>query len=292
METKLLTLESLYGFVIYITEQGLKNNARTIRNRGRIVTSNNNEPIRFGSADMAILYADIALGLHKNDYKLKVIKFDSKKNKIVEICNFESMQEFSNNTYQVIVDDMCYYIKENKVDTVKSIRYFVFENGDSERTEKTYGRKRNKALMRLIIKAATEYLYTSGILSGVKRVSPDEIEISFKNSSARMHVMTNGLISNINKIRKENNEGLQPQFTRCIPFDNSLDKYTTIFSFVTKNIMEPDGFGYMSDIDNDIERCYQYIENYILDLSIEDSKFSTFKYRPIEFNGTILCKEY
>jgi len=145
--------------------------------------------------------------------------------------------------------------------------------------------------LRLIIKAATEYLYTSGILSGVKRVSPDEIEISFKNSSAKIHVMTNGLISNINKTRKENNEGLQPQFSRCIPFDNSLDKYTTIFSFVTKNVAEPDGFGYESDIDSDIERCYKYIENYILDLSIEDNKLNSFKYRPIEFNGTILCKD-
>ena len=289
IETKLLTLDGTYGFAIYMTELGMKNNPN-IRNRGRIVLDKNNKPVLFTNANIAFLVADMEFGLYKGEFKLKVIKYDPKKNKITDICNFEAMQPFGNNNYQVITKDMVYYIREYRICTVKSIRYFVFENGDIERTEKSYGRSRNKYLLKLISQAAARYLYVGGTLSGVSRISPDELEISFKNSSAKIHIMTNGLIANINKVRREDSEGL-PQYKRCIPFDNTLDKYVTLFSYVTKETAESDNFGFDGEIDQDIERTYKYIQDYIADQVPKDSKLAGFKYLPIEFNGTILTKD-
>jgi hypothetical protein len=103
-------------------------------------------------------------------------------------------------------------------------------------------------------------------------------------------VLTNGLIANINRNRKEDVES-SSQYQRCIPFDNSLDKYVTLYSYVTKELAEPDGFGFGGEIDNDIEECYNYIERYIRRLAAEkDEKLDTLKFLPVLFNGTILSR--
>jgi hypothetical protein len=289
METKLITLDNLYGFAIYLTEPGLKANPG-IRNRSRIVADKNNNPMMFSNVNLAVLMAEVNIGLIKGEFKLKVIKFDHKKNKITDICNYEAMHKINDNTYQVIVKDMMYCIREQSINTVKSIRYFVFEDGDKIRTETPYGRKRNKQLMKIISNGAVEYLYKVGTLSHVKRLSPDELEIGFKNSTAKIRVLTNGLIANINRNRKEDVES-SSQYQRCIPFDNSLDKYVTLYSYVTKELAEPDGFGFGGEIDNDIEACYEYIEKYIRRLAAEkDEKLDTLKFLPVLFNGTILSR--
>jgi len=132
-------------------------------------------------------------------------------------------------------------------------------------------------------------LYKDGTLSGVSRLSPDELEISFKNSSAKIHIMTIGLIANINKVRRES-EGISV-YKRCIPFDNALDKYTTLYSYVTKETAESDNYGFDGEIDQDIEKTYQSIKEYIAEQAAKDNKLEGFKYLPIEFNGTILTKE-
>lgn len=285
-ETKLITLDRIYGFAIYLTKSGLANH-KAIRNRKNYITNRDGNPILFKNSKMADLWAQNAIYLQNGEYILKLIKYD--KGKLTEICKYDDMQQYSENLYHVITDKMIYFIKEQEVRTVKQIRYFVFDNGDVERTKPEVGKKRSRKLMNMILQASRSYFYAQGYLDGIARISSDEIEISFKNSSAKIHILTNGLIANINQNRKTDTTG--SQYCRCLPFDSNLDKFTTFYSYVSKDSMEPDGergFGFEGDIDQTIESCYEYIAGYLQDFNITEPGSIAFKYLPIHFEGNIL----
>lgn len=289
-EQKLVSLKRDYGIILYIIGEGRTINSLPA-NRNFVVYNQNDEPMLFQNREIAKLYAEEELGLTKNMYRMKIAKYDTKAGKLKVVCNFEDMQDMENGTYQYIGDELIYFIKPEYVSYVSTIRYFCFERGDENRTSKVYGRKRNKQLIHDIVKCLRDYFYNAGILAGIKIVSSDEVVVSFKKSTTKMHIMTNGLISNINKARKERMDESNRQFSRCIPFINELDKYTTIFSFTTKDIMEPEGFGFTGEIDQDVERVYEFIEDFFEGQVNPLGEDVDFKYIPVEFNGTILLKE-
>lgn len=283
-EQKLVTLDTDYGFGIYLPNSTLKDRTN-IRRCGNYAANKDNNPILFKNHEIAIYYAKISLWLNVRDFKINVIKFARKKHKITTIAKFEEMQEFGHGIYQYISDDIIYYIKEQYIDTVEKIQYFVFEDGDSVRSEKPYGPKRQKELFREIRQAATSAFYYTGDLDSVEMVSDDEIEIRFKNSTTKLHITTNAFIARYNMQRKEDQES--SQFNRCLPFSKNMDKYLTFYTWVSKDNAEPDNFGFEGNIKDSVENVYNYMLQYLRETQSQDAKAA---YSPVEFKGVILTK--
>ena len=280
-EQKLITLDTDYGFGIYLPNSTIKNKG-TIRRTGNYAANKDNNPYMFKNNKIAYQFARLSMGLNFSEFKINVIKFNKKKHKIQTIAKFEDMQLLNNNTYQYISDDMIYYIRERYIDIVEYIQYLVFENGDTERYEKPYGPNRNKELFRQIINAAIIAFYRTGILKGIK-VEDETIVISFINSTKKIHITTNSYIAKLNMARKEDTEA--SQYSRCLPYDKRMDKYLTFYSYVSRDNSEPeDNFG--NNKADDVTAIYDYIVNYII-----NNDDSPLKLSQVEFKGVILTKD-
>ena len=290
-EQKLITLDTEYGFGIYVPNATIKARGaekKNIRRCGNYAANKDNNPLMFKNHKIAITYAKNCLHFNSREFKINVIKFSRKKRKIYTIAKFEEMQEFSNNTYQYINDDMIYYIKEQYIDVVNSIQYIVFENGDSVRSEEKYGKPRQRQLFDYVREAAIYAFYYTGDIDGVSSPTNEELVITFKNSTAKIHIVTNSYIARLNVLRKE--DPTSSQFQRCLPFNKAMDKYLTFYTWVSKNNAEPDNFGFEGDIDNTIIGIYNYILDYLEDIAKEEDK-PVPEYSSVEFKGVILTRD-
>ncbi len=285
MEQKVILLDTLYGFAIKIGP----NVKRRIRTTQGFAANLSGNVIMFKNHEIAALYAGIQLCLNPGDYSIILIK-NAKGKKAVEICSWEDMDTFDDDSkglysYYYPNGDVL-FIKERYLSVVQSIQYIVFNDGDVRRTEdRKEGMRTQKHLLNLIRKAAVETFYYFGVFEGVKQVNAEELEISFKNSTSKIHICTNGNIARFNKIRKET--GSIPQCARCIPFLKDMDKYTTFFMYIDKDSAEPNNFGFDAGIDEDIKKSMAMIIEYLKDMQANDPDFSI-KTIPVEFNGTIL----
>ena len=282
---KILELDSRnYGFAIRVSG----NVKTTLKRTSEFLAGKDNRPILYNNVQIALLSVKMKYYLSPKDVSIKLIKYESDKNRIIILCDYNDMFDCGNGLLQFISKDKIYFVKQTHIDSVLDIRYVVFEDGDNNRTEKEYGHKRQKQLFHMLKNAAVSAFKYSGIIDGI-HVQAEEIIISLKNSSAKIHMCSNGNIARYNTARKEQDGVMPPQFTRCIPYDKVMDKYTTIYCYTAKDNSEPSDFGFSGDIMKDVEYIFGEILEYLKGEEQYNENLKP-KYSKVEFKGVILTK--
>lgn len=196
--------------------------------------------------------------------------------------SIDSCQKIGN-TYQIFKDDTLIRIEENQLSILIGSGYFVFENGDTERSDRLYGVKIQDTYLKIIkdmfytfimynIKAEN---FSGNLIERIERKSNKEYVIKLNNSSVKIHIMLNSALMDLNQYRKS-------KFIGCIPFDKNMDKYTTIFCYITRDPSEPSKA-------NSILRA-EYILSFISGVLKE--LYPDFNgYRDVKFDKKIIVKE-
>ena len=169
------------------------------------------------------------------------------------------------------------FIQEIYRHNVERIGYLCFENGDIERCDREYGTKRQKQLLSML-SDSIQYTFSANrenTISKIDKISPKEYILHVKNSTARIHIMTNSKIMDINQVRKHRDQ-------RCIPFIKEVDKFLTLFVFTSVDRYERKSNNYEDKITSIIDQ----IMDFIFDNSdLEDDEL---KYLSVEFEGFIV----
>ena len=192
---------------------------------------NDQGPFLFTNMESAKIVTDVSA---RNDYKQYFICLEDMMYPIDDCL-------IVGNEFHVINNNE--YIIAKQVVGVKlvSAGYFVFENGDIERSDREYGTKRQKELFNTIRKAATRLMYNVDLNDGnyhvnfMGRGANKDFRFKIKDSTAEIHVITNSHLMDYNQMRKENNQ-------RVLPFLKNMDKYLTFYVYGTKNANEPKSF--------------------------------------------------
>lgn len=112
--------------------------------------------------------------------------------------------------------------------------YIVFENGDTNRCDKKYGYKRSQELFRFIM-CGIEAAFTDNFDEyniSYTDVYRGEIVVHLKNCTGSIHIHTNSNLMDINQCRKEEEK-------KAFPFDKNMDKFTTFYTYISKDVTEP-----------------------------------------------------
>lgn len=165
-----------------------------------------------------------------------------------------------------------YYIEEFTSHMVERIGYISIENGIESRCERTYGITRSKELFAAIESGLYNNLLLkdTNSISKIEKISRKEFIIHVKGSTARIHILGNSKIMDINQARSKEGQ-------RCIPYMKKVDKFITAFVFVTKDKMEKEFINSESKVTEIINYLVEYI----------GKSFENAEYYPIDFGGTI-----
>ena len=151
-----------------------------------------------------------------------------------KIIPLESCQKIGN-AYQYFDDnDTILCIEETKVAKVTSIGYLVFEDGDTVRCDKKYGMNRVNELMKSVRDDLTQIFCENNQESAIRNIynhKNKEYIIASRDTSARIHILTNSYLMDINQARKAKGD-------KVLIFDKQMDKFTTLFVYSTKLIDE------------------------------------------------------
>ena len=226
----------------------------------------------FKSLDLAKVYAANDANI-KNpyDYKVWLILED-------EEIDFDVVEEFEG-YYEYFSESTRHFIIPKKKDEVLKLGYFVFENGDRTLTDKEYGRKRGRELYGYIREALSDlikYPYRIPAIDSIYRDSNGHMCASLKDSTCKIHVCYNNQIMTLNQERKE--LGI-----RCLPYEKSMDKFVTIYTYITKDIFEPKRF------ENDLKAIQ--VQQLIVDFIKEKYPESEPRYIGVNFNGNIFLED-
>lgn len=192
--------------------------------------------------------------------------------------SFDRAQKIGN-SYQVYDNDTRYIITEDKTAKTIKLGYLVFENGDQIRIDKKLGNKKQKELLKRIRDVATSILCENdqdGIVNIYNK--SNEYVIALKNYTAKIHILTNSKLMDINQARKEENK-------HCFPFKKEMDKFTTFYVYATKDMIEP--------IRLDTEKSVDTVLDYIVsDLNMYQSETDPeVRFVPVSYNGFITIDE-
>ena len=187
---------------------------------------------------------------------------------------------YYNGKYQYIdrEENIRYIIQEFKEFKTLSVGYLCFEDGDTVRCEKKYGIKRQKELMNIVSDICTDILCKNDdiTIDKIVKKSSKELILRLKGSSGRIHILSNSHLMDINQERKE--EG-----NRAFPFVKQMDKFTTLYVFITKDKSEP----FRINTDDNINILLNCIVE-SLQVNIPETNP---KYIPVEYNGYINLME-
>ena len=150
--------------------------------------------------------------------------------------------------------------KEPEEEEVIELGYFIFENGDTVQNNLEYGVEHSKmyfdyiketlyALLKYRISLCDKY---SCKISKIHKLVNGHMVVSFINSTQKLHILFNRKLFQFNKKRKEN--GL-----RVLPFDKTVDKFLTIYVYLTKDPEEEIQDNYediFASIVEDINMCH------------------------------------
>ena len=124
-------------------------------------------------------------------------------------------------------------IEERKSHHVMEIGYLVFDNGDTVRSNKAESIYRQRDIFNGMCQAFSNILFENKLnISQIKKKSRREIVIKFKNSTTEIHILTNSQLMYFNQRRVEKKE-------RVLPFVKSMDKFTTFYVYIKRDILEP-----------------------------------------------------
>lgn len=177
-----------------------------------------------------------------------------------------------------------YIIHEKKEYKIIRNGYLVFEDGDINRCDKKYGFKRRKELMlyisdmvKSILKNENDILRKKNIgITKINKINDSELILSVYRSTAKIHILTNSRLMDMNQERKLNN-------IRAIPFSKNMDKFTTMYVYADKDYFDP--------INNNAEEKVELIINAIVDQLVEEIPELKTKFVGIEFTGYVNVME-
>lgn len=204
------------------------------------------------------------------DYKVWIFLEDG-----LEI-DFDDVEKISNYYEYYDLERGLIFIDEENLEKIIYIGYFVFEDGDTVKcSDKKYGVKRSKELMKYCKEALELILRFPELQVSIDSLRYDNnshYTSNIKGCTGKIHICYNSQLMDLNMKRKEYE-------TRCLPYDNKMDKYTTIYMYGTKDISDPNIF--------EIEKKMDYIKDLILSYLKDTYPESSPKFSPVEFKGTI-----
>ena len=185
----------------------------------------------FKSLALAKVYLERIKGI-RDPYQYKVwLVLDE------QVIDYDNIQ-FIDGFYEYCDGEIWYFIEETIVEEVCKIGYFVFENGDKVHSDKKYGSRRQKEFLNMIREAISNhvvYPYFDGALSGCHKDDNCQFYAAVKGSTCKIRFCKNDMVMTINQNRKADG-------VRCIPYEKSMDKFLTIYAYITKDISEQKKF--------------------------------------------------
>ena len=141
-----------------------------------------------------------------------------------------------NGVYKIIdkCNNQIISVKEKTEYKASKFGYIIFEDGDTIRSDKQYGRQRNDQLMCTIASAIELAFIENRDEFGVAYTESynSEFVIHLRDCTGAIHICTNGNLMDINQCRKE--AGL-----KVFPFDKNMDKFTTFYTYISRDVSEP-----------------------------------------------------
>lgn len=218
LQTKELETNNRIGFKVKIFGKYLKTTKGSERVLGNLELAK------------AIAYANGA----KSDRDFEV-EFVVYKNRIP----FEYIQKI-NNHYEFFGETngqlVRFIIKEESITEYNNFGYIVFDNGDNERVNKEIGIKRNRALRNILISSIEKIALRTGTVSDIN-VYDRGVTVSFFNTTSKLSFVNNNEIMEINQWRRELDTE-NKDYKACFPYLKYMDKFTTFYSFTSKELYE------------------------------------------------------
>ena len=232
------------------------------------------DPIRFSSMELAKMAAD-AIFTSNNDrvsYTLVITTKTGRKEydmkEAMEIDGYFQLYDLKKN--------IKYYIKGKSEPKVRWIGYISLDNGFHERKDKNYGIQRSKYLFEALENSMQKLMLSNenNGISEIRKTSNREYTLCVKNSSAKIHIMGNSNIMDLNQRRKEKGE-------RVIPFEKNVDKFLTIYVYITTENNELKFF-------NSAEKALDVLHNLINDAYNNNEDLDSLDLIEVEFTGYLI----
>lgn len=148
---------------------------------------------------------------------------------------------------EVFDGDIRYIIFEDHTAKAYDFRYIVFNNGDEILSEKEEGLKNQRKIFDNIVNALYyDFLQIGSEITAIRQ-RDSECIVEVANSTAKIHIIFNKRLIEINKERKEKD-------MYCFHFLKNMDRYNTFYVFVTRDVKEP-------KIANSENKCNLILEN-------------------------------
>ena len=165
----------------------------------------------------------------------------------------------------------CYFIKEENINRVTSIGYFTFADIYPDTTGNTISAK-YKEYIKNAINEIVKYPDSFPTISKISIDKNGHLVAYVKGTTIQIHILTNSQIMDLNTKRKE--YGM-----RCIPYLKEMDKFKTIYCYITKDNNDFSDNTINQKIDKVIEIIVEVINNHNPEIACS--------FIPVEFKGVI-----
>ena len=258
MITKNLIIDGEVNGIVVKTKAAANRKSRFITLQDKVT------PRLFNNLQVAKVTAGIIIPGRKFEYFIKIGN-----NNLVNIDYCNNI----NDTWQFVVNDTLYIVKEKHSRRTMHLGYICFENGEIERCDRQYGTKRQKELMNIIRDELTA-LVCENIDGGISSIEKDgkEYIINLKNTSAKIHIMYGSKLMDLNQTKRSAGK-------RCLPFIKDMDKYLTFYLYSDKDRTESAKLEASDKATKIIEYIIDDLQNIYTDLNV--------KYIPVDYNGYI-----
>ena len=227
--------------------------------------------LKFTNFELAKLTANYMLSKQKDlnfDFVIHIDKFNE--------YSIKETQKLSDRVFQVIDVNLSVVLEiEERFDhIVERIQYLSIDDGANNRQDKNIGIPKSNKLFKDIEIAAQSILQTNNVNSiyKIERHGYKEYTLHVKGSTAKIHIMANSKIMDINQERRSLEQ-------KCIPYNKKVDKFLTAYIFVSMERME---FKYFNN-SKKIEYILEEIKDYISD----DPEYEMLEYVPVDFAALV-----